>query len=115
MYFKTRLLVLLFSSLCVMWSCGEEETTEGTSDSEWGRECQSDTECEGETNLCVKNPTEPNGAGYCSIPCSGTSECEGSNMQWTCNVVGSCDMPLASWCGPMDEVEQGMGVVVACE
>ena len=120
MCFKTKFLVILLSCVCTMWSCGEEESTameaNMTPDTGWGSECQGDDDCEGATNLCVKNPMDPpETPGYCSIPCSSTSECEGSEMQWTCNVVGTCESPLATWCGPMSEIDDGMGVLVACE
>ena len=143
MCFKTKFLVILLSSLCMMWSCGEEEDTVdtntdpmggmtnpdpmgGSSNSDsmgnmetetgWGGDCQEDADCSGATNLCVKSPLNPpEMPGYCSIPCSATPDCEGSGAEWTCNVIGSCAEPIATWCGPASEIEVGMGVVQACE
>ena len=81
----------------------------------WNSPCMSNDDCGTDANFCVKNPQDPpDQPGYCSIECSVSSECDGSELGWTCNVVGSCDSPLATWCGPESEIEAGMGVLVAC-
>lgn len=81
----------------------------------WNSPCMSNDDCGADANFCVKNPQDPpDQPGYCSIECSVSSECDGSELGWTCNVVGSCDSPLATWCGPESEIEAGMGVLVAC-
>jgi hypothetical protein len=127
-----KILSITILILCVslgFWGCGEEEDT-GTAGSEyagadtvgnsnesstWNAPCISDDDCSDETTLCVKSPQNPpEQHGYCSIPCSVSSECDGSDLGWTCNVVGGCENPLATWCGPESEIEVGGGVLTAC-
>ena len=55
-----------------------------------------------------------NTEGYCSIECPNAgADC--TYEDWTCNVVGGCDAPMATWCGPPSEIEEGGGFVTACE
>ena len=91
-------------------------TGDNTGSSTWNSPCMSENDCSGDTNYCVKNPQDPpDQPGYCSIECSVSSECDGSDLGWTCNVVGSCENPLATWCGPESEIEAGGGVLTACK
>jgi hypothetical protein len=85
---------------------------EGAVDTPWGTFCATDDECEAPTDLCVMQPGAEN--GYCSIECPNAgADC--TYTDWTCNVVGTCDAPLATWCGPPSEIDAGGGVLKACE
>ena len=78
----------------------------------WGATCLEDAECEAPTDYCVKQPG--NDEGYCTVRCPNLgADC--TFEDWTCNIVGTCAQPMATWCGPPEEVENGGGVVVACE
>ena len=70
-----------------------------------------DEDCAAPTDFCVKQPGATE--GYCSVVCGTNSDC--TYADWTCNAVGGCDMPLAVWCGPPAEIEQGGGILTACE
>ena len=92
------------------------ESTDGNDSAEggddaWGVVCTEDTDCAAPTDLCVKQPGAAD--GYCSISCPNLgADCTYSD--WTCNVVGECTSPLATWCGPPDEPEATGGIVKAC-
>jgi len=78
----------------------------------WGATCATDADCAAPTDFCVVQPG--NTEGYCSIECPNLgSDC--TYEDWTCNIIGSCDAPMATWCGPPSEVAEGGGFVVACE
>ena len=84
----------------------------GGETSAWGATCAADADCVTPTDLCVLQPGAE--SGYCSIACPNLgADC--TYADWTCNVVGGCDAPLATWCGPADEPAQTGGIVVACE
>ncbi|MEC8024471.1 MAG: hypothetical protein VX223_11090, partial [Myxococcota bacterium] len=72
--------------------------------------CTEDVDCTSPTNLCVMHPGAS--VGYCSIPCTNDADCTFDD--WTCNVVGSCESPLATWCGPADEPANSNGIIKAC-
>ena len=95
---------------------GEGEATEGegeaTEEVAWGALCTTEADCAEPTDFCVMQPGATE--GYCSIECPNAgADC--TFEDWTCNVVGTCDAPMATWCGPPEEIEEGGGVVVACE
>ncbi|MEC8025643.1 MAG: hypothetical protein VX223_17055 [Myxococcota bacterium] len=91
-------------------SADGDDSAEGGDDA-WGVICTEDTDCAAPTDLCVKQPGATE--GYCSISCPNLgADCTYSD--WTCNVVGECTSPLATWCGPPDEPEATGGVVKAC-
>ncbi len=101
-------------------TAGEEASVQSDSETAaeeteaWGAVCLEDSDCAAPTSLCVINPTSGSSEGYCSILCPNAgADC--TYGDWTCNVVGGCESPLATWCGPPEEVEQGGGVVTACE
>ena len=100
------------------WS--DEEAAEGESwstdadddEGAWGATCFDDSWCYGAADMCIKQPGATQ--GYCSAPCPNLgSDC--SYADWTCNVIGTCDAPAASWCGPPEEIEESDGFVIACE
>ena len=33
---------------------------------------------------------------------------------WTCNIIGTCDAPAATWCGPPEEIPDSDGFLIAC-
>ena len=89
----------------------DETSEEAGDEGNWGAVCVEDADCGAPTDLCVKQPGETE--GYCSIECPNLgADC--TYEDWTCNIIGSCLSPLATWCGPPDEPEQTGGVVVAC-
>lgn len=91
-------------------SADGDDSAEGGDDA-WGVICTEDIDCAAPTDLCVKQPGATE--GYCSISCPNLgADCTYSD--WTCNVVGECTSPLATWCGPPDEPEATGGVVKAC-
>ena len=91
------------------------ETTDAVEEAvAWGAVCRVNQDCAAPTNFCVIDPTSGSKEGYCSIQCPNAgADCTYDN--WTCNVIGGCESPAATWCGPPEEVEQGGGVVTACE
>ena len=92
----------------------EDDDTEDsdTADVTWGAACTLDTDCEAPADLCVVQPGASE--GYCSVECPNLgADC--TYDDWTCNVVGTCDAPMATWCGPPSEVAEGGGFIVACE
>jgi len=132
-----RILMLLTLTLSLAFStaaCGDDAdngtpATDATSDdatgdetpsddatgdeaTPWGATCATDADCAAPTDFCVVQPG--NTEGYCSIECPNLgSDC--TYEDWTCNIIGSCDAPMATWCGPPSEVAEGGGFVVACE
>ena len=93
----------------------EAGTSTATGMGGWGDDCMTEDDCTGATTMCVKSPIDPpDMPGYCSIPCNTTSECSGSEMGWTCNVVGTCDSPSVTWCGPAGEIDDSGGFLTAC-
>ena len=62
----------------------------------WNATCAENTDCEAPVSLCSKQPGQAE--GYCSTPCTTTADCPYED--WTCNVIGGCESPLATWCGP---------------
>ena len=113
--------ILLLSAMLAtaLVACGDdsdgsaEMTDTGGADDEgpWGVTCAADSDCAAPTDFCVKQPGMME--GYCSIVCATNADC--TYTDWTCNAVGSCDSPLAIWCGPPSEIEDGGGVLSACE
>ena len=130
--FRTLTLTLtLLSTSLLLGGCGEEEevTTadmgsgggEGGSggnapvgDGSWNSACEGDENCMGESDYCVLNPMTPDEPGYCSRECRQESDCAGSELGWTCNVIGGCENPVVTWCGPPSEVDENPGVLTAC-
>ena len=128
----TFILTLTLGTSLLLWGCGEEEEEstaaadmasgggEGGSggaapagDGSWGSSCEGDDNCMGESDYCVLNPMVE-GPGYCSRECTQESDCAGAEMGWTCNVIGGCESPIVTWCGPASEVEENPGVLTAC-
>ena len=128
------LLTLTFSLALSTAACGDDAGTEtpatdatsgdatgdetpsddaaGDEATPWGTTCTTEADCAAPTDFCVMQPG--NTEGYCSIECPNLgSDCTYSD--WTCNIIGSCDAPMATWCGPPSEVAEGGGFVVACE
>ncbi len=92
-------------------SAPESTSTPEAEETPWGVECSEDTDCAAPTDYCVTQP----GAefGYCTIAClGGGSEC--TYDDWTCNVIGTCEAPAATWCGPPEEIPNSDGFLVAC-
>ncbi|MGB0590214.1 MAG: hypothetical protein ACPGU1_11085 [Myxococcota bacterium] len=88
------------------------EETEDDAETPWGAVCATDADCAAPTDFCVMQPGATE--GYCSIECPNLgADC--TYEDWTCNIVGTCNAPMATWCGPPSEIEEGGGVVVACE
>ena len=128
---KNALLLLSLTLLFGLSACGEEESEESPSmmmseadmgagaggvevgDGSWNAVCESDDDCAGDSPYCVLNPMTP-GPGYCSVECRSSTECTGAEMDWTCNVIGGCENPVVTWCGPQSEVEENAPVLVAC-
>ena len=77
----------------------------------WNATCAESTDCSGETDFCAKQPGAAE--GYCSIPCTTTADCPYG--EWSCNVIGPCESPAATWCGPREEVETFAGIITACD
>ena len=95
-------------------SSGASAADAAASDAEtaWGTTCAEDGDCAAPTDLCVMQPGDTE--GYCSIACPNLgADC--THADWTCNIIGTCDAPAATWCGPPSEVDEGGGFVVACE
>ena len=93
------------------------ETAEGgaagdaASNELWNAVCADDSDCAAPINLCSKAPGAAE--GYCSKACATTADCPYGD--WSCNVIGGCEMPAASWCGPREEIEAFAGIVTACD
>ena len=85
--------------------------SEDTNEDGWNATCAENTDCSGATDFCAKQPGAAE--GYCTIPCSTTSDCPYG--EWSCNVIGGCDAPAATWCGPREEVETFAGIITACD
>ena len=108
--------VLLLMGLLafVLHGCGDEDSTESTQltgdEPGWNKTCMSDDDCDEDVGLCSKQPGAE--TGYCSIPCSTTSECPYG--EWTCNVIGGCESPAATWCGPSQETQDFAPIVTEC-
>ena len=77
----------------------------------WNATCAENTDCEAPVSLCSKQPGQAE--GYCSTPCTTTADCPYED--WTCNVIGGCESPLATWCGPPAEAVDFAPVVSACD
>ena len=85
---------------------GEAGATEG-----WNAVCAEPSDCAEPTTFCAKQPGEAE--GYCSTPCSTTADCPYG--EWSCNVIGPCEQPAATWCGPREETEMFAGIISACD
>ena len=120
----TFILTLTLGTSLLLWGCGEEEEESTAAadmgsgatpvgDGSWGSSCEGDDNCMGESDYCVLNPMVE-GPGYCSRECTQESDCAGSEMGWTCNVIGGYESPIVTWCGPPSEVEENPGVLTAC-
>jgi hypothetical protein len=94
-------------------SSGDDDTVDDdTTDVTWGAVCTVDADCAAPADLCVLQPGDSE--GYCSVECPNLgADC--TYDDWTCNVIGTCEAPMATWCGPPSEVAEGGGFVVACE
>ena len=79
----------------------------------WGTKCAADNDCLSPTDMCVI-PVPGEATGYCSTECPNLGAgC--THADWTCNVVGPCESPVATWCGPPSEVDESGGFITACE
>lgn len=77
----------------------------------WGAACTSDEDCGAPTDYCVVQPGAEE--GYCTIRCpEGGADCTFDD--WTCNIIGTCDAPAATWCGPPEEIDNSGGFLIAC-
>ena len=83
----------------------------GTETEGWNTPCLEDTECSGATDYCALQPGQE--IGYCSKMCVGPADCPA--LDWGCNAVFDCSVLEYTWCGPYSEIENGMGIVIACE
>ncbi|MGB0590854.1 MAG: hypothetical protein ACPGU1_14330 [Myxococcota bacterium] len=91
---------------------GDDAQGDDTADVTWGAVCTVDLDCDAPADLCVLQPGASE--GYCSVACPNLgADC--TYDDWTCNVVGTCEAPMATWCGPPSEVAEGGGFIVACE
>ena len=113
--------VLLLGAVAILWACGDESDSSMATDGDassltgeesgWNKVCESDDDCEAPVGLCSKQPGATE--GYCSVPCGTTADCPYGD--WSCNVIGGCEMPAATWCGPRQETEDFAPIVTACE
>ena len=121
---KMSLTIALMAALAL--GCGDEDSNEtvnagagdegGTagetaSENGWNAVCAESADCAEPTNFCAKQPGEDE--GYCTIPCETTADCPYG--EWSCNVIGGCAAPAATWCGPRAEVEMFTGIIEACD
>ena len=109
---KTLLTVALMAVLAI--GCGDEDTdntVNTASEDGWNAVCAESADCTDATNFCALQPGAAE--GYCSIPCTTTADCPYG--EWSCNVIGSCESPAATWCGPREEVEMFAGIISACD
>jgi len=88
-----------------------DTTTPDTGTDGWNTPCVEDSECSGNTDYCAIQPTQD--IGYCSKMCVGPADCPA--LGWGCNAVFDCSVLEYTWCGPYSEIENGMGIVIACE
>ena len=112
--------VLLLGAVAMLWACGDESDSSMATDGDasltgeesgWNKVCESDDDCDAPVGLCSKQPGATE--GYCSVPCGTTADCPYGD--WSCNVIGGCEMPAATWCGPRQETEDFAPIVTACE
>ncbi len=97
-------------SLLALAACGGADP--GDEPATWGAQCREDAGCAAPTDYCVIQPGATE--GYCTIRCPNLgSDC--TFEDWTCNVIGACGAPAATWCGPPSEIEQSGGFLAACE
>ena len=94
-------------------AAGAESSEMSTGTGSWGDECSTNNDCSAESPLCVINPMV-GPPGYCSKPCTSTTQCVDTLDGWTCNIIGQCDSPTVSWCGPNEEIAEGGGVLIEC-
>jgi hypothetical protein len=123
---KTLLIVALMAVLTI--GCGDEDSNatenaggeagamggaagEAAPEEGWNAVCEESSDCADPTNFCAKQPGDPE--GYCSIPCTTTADCPYGD--WSCNVIGGCAEPIATWCGPREEEVTFAGIITACD
>lgn len=94
-------------------SADSGEAGELTGDEEgWNQTCAESSDCADPVGLCSKAPGQAE--GYCSTTCATTADCP-YGEDWSCNIIGTCDAPAATWCGPREETVTNAGIVIACD
>ena len=109
-----NMVILAIASICFL-ACGDEDSSDETNavnEDGWNQICAETSDCTGVTNVCSKAPGEAE--GYCSTTCATTADCP-YGEDWSCNIIGTCDAPAATWCGPREETVTNAGIVIACD